>query len=397
VSSPYQIPLVDLRAQYAKLHSEIRQAVDEVLETQQFILGPAVTRFEEEMAAYLQCGSAIGVASGSDALLLALMALGVGHGDGVIVTPFTFFSTVSSITRLGATPLFVDIDPESYLISVQAAEKYLDERTRVEDDQSIDAETGLRIKAVLPVHLFGRCCDMAAFASSANKYNMRIVEDVAQACGAKIRISGQEKLAGTMGDLGCFSFFPSKTLGGFGDGGLVTTHDKELAKKVKMLRIHGESTKYHHQVSGINSRLDSIQAAVLSVKQRYLDEWCNQRILRAEAYHQLFTESGLVGNRILSIPAVPKDGSHVFNNYVIRAQQRDELKGFLAEHGVQSEIYYPLPVHLQNCFAELGSKKGDFPRAELAATQVLALPIYPELSIEQQERVVSKIADFYRG
>jgi dTDP-4-amino-4,6-dideoxygalactose transaminase len=397
VSSPYKIPLVDLRAQYAKLRSDIGQVIDQVLETQQFILGPAVKRFEDEMAAYLQCGFAVGVASGSDALLLALMALDIGPGDGVIVTPFTFFSTVSSITRLGAMPLFVDIDPESYLLLAGAVEQWLDKRTRIEGDRSIDSATGLRIKAVLPVHLFGRCCDMAAFASLANKYHMRIVEDVAQACGARTMVDSQVKFAGTVGDLGCFSFFPSKTLGGFGDGGLVTSNAQELTETITMLRMHGESMKYHHQVTGINSRLDSIQAAVLSVKRRYLDEWCQQRIKRAETYHRLFMATGLIGNQILSIPAVPKNESHVFNNYVVRAERRNELKVFLAEHGVQSEIYYPLPLHLQTCFADLGYTKGDFPQAELAAAQVLALPIYPELTVKQQEMVVGAISHFYRS
>jgi dTDP-4-amino-4,6-dideoxygalactose transaminase len=397
VSSPYKIPLVDLRAQYAKLRSDIGQVIDQVLETQHFILGPAVKRFEDEMAAYLQCGFAVGVASGSDALLLALMALDIGPGDGVIVTPFTFFSTVSSITRLGAMPLFVDIDPESYLLLAGAVEQWLDKRTRIEGDRSIDSATGLRIKAVLPVHLFGRCCDMAAFASLANKYHMRIVEDVAQACGARTMVDSQVKFAGTVGDLGCFSFFPSKTLGGFGDGGLVTSNAAELTETISMLRMHGESTKYHHQVTGINSRLDSIQAAVLSVKRRHLDEWCQQRIKRAETYHRLFMATGLIGNQILSIPAVPKNESHVFNNYVVRAERRNELKVFLAEHGVQSEIYYPLPLHLQTCFADLGYTKGDFPQAELAAAQVLALPIYPELTVKQQEMVVGAISHFYRS
>jgi dTDP-4-amino-4,6-dideoxygalactose transaminase len=394
--SPYKIPIVDLRAQYSKLRSEIRQALEEVLESQQFILGPAVTRLEAQMAAYLQCDFAVGVASGSDALLLALMALDIGPGDGVIVTPFTFFSTVSSITRLGATPLFIDIEAESYLLSAKGLEAFLAERGRVHGGQTMDSKTGLRIKALLPVHLFGRCCDMAAFAVLANKYGLKIVEDVAQACGAQTMIGGHAKFAGAIGTLGCFSFFPSKTLGGFGDGGLVTTNEKELAAKLRALRMHGESAQYHHQVTGINSRLDSLQAAVLAVKQRYLDAWCAQRIERAQTYHRLFTQSGLVGNNILSVSAPIRDQSHVFNNYVVRAQRRDELNRFLADQGIQSEVYYPLPLHLQACFAGLGYKPGDFPQAESAATQVLALPLYPEISLEQQETVVQTIQDFYR-
>ena len=396
-SSPYKIPIVDLRAQYAGLRSEIRQAVDEVLESQQFILGPAVGRFEEQMAPYLGCAHAIGVASGSDALLLALMALETGPGDAVLVPPFTFFSTVSAITRLGATPLFVDIDPESYLISPKALESFLAQRGQSgPGGATMDIRTGLRIKALLPVHLFGQSCAMEKLTSLARQHHCHIVEDVAQACGARAAVGGQLPFAGAIGSLGCFSFFPSKNLGGLGDGGLVTTNDRELAAKVKMLRMHGESAKYHHQVIGINSRLDSLQAATLSVKQRYLEQWCRQRIERAQSYHRLFGESGLVGDQILRIPPASTDRSHVFNNYVVSVRRRDELKAFLAERGIQSEVYYPVPLHLQTCFAGLGYKKGDFPQAERAAAEVLALPLYPELTAAQQQTVVGAIADFYR-
>ncbi|HEY7554909.1 MAG TPA: DegT/DnrJ/EryC1/StrS family aminotransferase [Candidatus Binatia bacterium] len=396
MSSPYKIPIVDLRAQYAGMRAEVLSAIDEVLESQQFVLGPAVSRFEEQMAQYLGCAHAAGVASGSDALLLALMALDIGPGDGVIVTPFTFFSTVSAITRLGATPLFVDIEPSDYLISAGAVEKFLAQRARRENNRTMDAKTGLSIKALLPVHLFGRCCAMAELLPVAQKFGLRVVEDVAQACGARNKIAGAEKFAGAIGDLGCFSFFPSKTLGGYGDGGLVTTGDAALAAKIKTLRAHGETRKYHHQLSGINSRLDSLQAAVLSVKQGYLDEWCAQRIVRAETYYRLLTQRGLIGDeRIISIPRPPADKTHVFNSYVVRAQRRDELKNFLAECGIQSEIYYPLPLHLQECFAPLGYKEGNFPAAELAARQVLALPLYPEITAAQQELVVEGIRAFF--
>jgi len=392
---PYKIPIVDLGAQYAGLRLEIRQAVDEVLESQQFILGPAVERFEDQMTAYLGCEHAVGVASGSDALLLALMALEVGPGDGVLVTPFTFFSTVSSITRLGGTPLFIDINPDTFLLSAEATAAFLDERGRRESAQTLDAKTGLRLKALLPVHLFGQCCAMKEFTALAEKYNLRIVEDVAQACGARTTIAGKSKFAGTIGAIGCFSFFPSKTLGGFGDGGLVTTGDRELAAKLKMLRMHGESTKYHHQVTGINSRLDSLQASVLSVKLRYLEAWCEQRIQRAQIYHRLFTESGLLGENTLRIPPQTANRSHVFNNYVVSVRRRDKLKQFLAEQEIQSEVYYPVPLHLQPCFAALGYKKGDFPQAELAAKEVLALPLYPELTPAQQQAVVGTVKEFY--
>jgi dTDP-4-amino-4,6-dideoxygalactose transaminase len=394
--SPYKIPIVDLRAQYTAIRHQVRSAIDAVSETQQFILGPAVSQFETEMAEFLGCQQTVGVASGSDALLLALMALGVGPGDAVITTPFTFFSTVSSITRLGATPLFVDIDSDSYLFSAVKLENFLSERGRTQQGTPVDAKTASHIKAVLPVHLFGEICTMESLVRMAQEYHLQIVEDVAQACGARLTIAGKEKFAGTIGALGCFSFFPSKNLGSFGDGGLVSTDSQEFASKLKMLRMHGESTKYHHDLTGLNSRLDSLQAAVLTVKLKYLDSWCAARIARAGAYRQLFTASGLVGNQLPSIPPATTDKSHMFNNYCIRAERRDQLKQYLAEAGIQSEIYYPLPLHLQKCFANLGYKLGDFPNAELTAGQVLALPLYPELTLEQQETVVAAIAKFYR-
>jgi dTDP-4-amino-4,6-dideoxygalactose transaminase len=395
-SAPYNIPSVDVRAQYSYLSREIHEAIDDVLESQQFILGPAVGRLERQLSAYLQCNFTVGVASGSDALLLALMALDIGPGDGVIVPPFTFFSTVSAITRLGATPLFVDIGPENYLISVRAVEAFLDKHAQVSGEHAMDIKTGLSIKALLPVHLFGQCCDMAALLELAKKYSLRVVEDVAQAYGARTRVSNQTKFAGTLGDLGCFSFFPSKNLGGYGDGGLICGNDVKLIERLRMLRVHGEIDKYYHQLTGINSRLDSIQAAVLSVKQRYVEEWCNRRIQRAQTYYRLFIDSGLVGEQICEIPALVTDHSHVFNNYVIRVESRDDLKRFLAAAGIQSEVYYPLPLHLQTCFAELGYKEGDFPQAELAAKEVLALPLYPELTPAQQEMVVGTIKKFFR-
>jgi len=394
--SPDKIPLVDLRAQHAKIRAELRLAIDEVIESQQFILGPAVTRFEAQMANYLNCAHAVGVASGSDALLLALMALDIGPGDAVITTPFTFFSTVSSITRLGATALFVDIDADDYLLSAQALNQFLSERGKIHDGVTIDSKTGRRIKALLPVHLFGQCCAMNELVALAQQYPMHIVEDVAQACGARMEINGQTKFAGTVGALGCFSFFPSKTLGGFGDGGLVSANPKELADRLRMLRMHGESAKYHHEVTGINSRLDSLQAAVLSVKQKYLEMWCEKRIGRADSYYRLFKQSGILGKGVLAIPPMSTGRSHVFNNYVIGAERRDTLKQFLADQGVQSEIYYPLPLHLQKCFADLAYRRGDFPHAELAANQVLALPLYAELSAGQQATVVERICAFYR-
>ena len=393
----FKIPIVDLRAQYDCIRDEVRRAFDEVSESQQFILGPALEVFEERMAAYLGCESAVGVASGSDALLLALMALDVGPGDAVVTTPFTFFSTVSSITRLGAKPLFVDIEPANYLLSISAVEELLQLRgERRANGVTVDRQTGLRLRAVLPVHLFGQCCAMNELQALAIQYGLRIVEDVAQACGARIKVGTQTKFAGALGDLGCFSFFPSKNLGGFGDGGMVTSNGTSLADAVRMLRHHGERKKYFHDVTGLNSRLDSLQAAVLAVKLRYLETWCAARIERARLYNELFTACGLVGDKLCRIPPLVSDKSHVFNNYVVSADRRDGLKAFLANRGIQTEIYYPLPLHLQKCFAEHGYRKGDFPLAEQAANEVLALPLYPELTLEQQEAVADSIAAFYR-
>ena len=396
--TPFEIPIVDLRAQYRTIRDQVRRAIDEVNEAQQFILGPAVSHFEAQMASYLGCEHAVGVASGSDALLLALMALGIGPGDAVITTPFTFFSTVSSITRLGAKPLFVDIDPDTYLISAGEIERLLKQRGENDGQgRTRDSKTGSSIKALLPVHLFGQCGAMNELTDLAKTYRLQIVEDVAQACGARMAVGDTTKFAGAIGELGCFSFFPSKNLGGFGDGGMVCTNRRELAENVSLLRRHGERTKYFHEVTGLNSRLDSLQAAVLAIKQQYLETWCEERIQRAEKYRELFGKERLLGAGLTQIPPPATDKSHVYNNYVIRAERRDELKSFLAERGIQTEIYYPLSLHLQNCFANLGYKKGDFPQAELASNQVLALPLYPELTPVQQEAVVGAIRDFYRA
>ncbi len=394
-----KVPILDLKAQYQRIEPEIRQAMDEVLKSQQFILGKTVQRFEEEAASHLRCSYAIGVASGSDALLLSLMALGIGPGDAVIVPPFTFFSTVSCVTRLGATPIFVDIDPEGCLIDPNKVEALLEERCKPAPDGRglAESKSGLRIKAILPVHLFGKSCPMAPLISLAQRYRLRMVEDVAQAFGARAALAQDEsKYAGTIGDLGCFSFFPTKTLGGIGDGGLVATNRQDRAEKIRILRHHGESSKYRHEAIGLNSRLDEIQAAVLSVKLRYLDQWVDERIQRARLYLELFSATGLLGDRVLRVPTPSEGGSHVFNYYVIHAEDRDGLKNFLHEQRVETGVYYPIPLHLQPCFASLGYRKGDFPNAELAAAQVLALPMYPELAFEQQQFVVEAIKNFYR-
>ena len=260
----------------------------------------------------------------------------------------------------------------------------------------MDSVTGRKLRAMLPVHLFGRCCQMDEILAIAQDFNLAVIEDVAQACGARMALGNDVKFAGTIGNAGCFSFFPSKTLGGFGDGGLVTTNERIVADKLRMLRMHGESARYHHDVIGINSRLDALQAAVLSVKQRYLDSWCSDRVEKARSYGALFESSGILGNGLKSIPSVPSDRSHVFNNYVVRAENRDGLKHFLAADGIQSEIYYPVPLHIQRCFDSLGYKSGDFPESERAANEVLALPIYPEITNDEQEFVVSRIKAFYQ-
>lgn len=394
-----KVPILDLKAQYQRIGAEIRQAIDEVLESQQFILGKTVQRFEAEAASHLGCNYAVAVASGSDALLLSLMALGIGPGDAVVVPPFTFFSSVSCITRLGATPVFVDIDPETCLIDARKVEALLEERCKPAPDRQglTESKSGRGIKAILPVHLFGQSCPMAPLITLAQRYRLRMVEDVAQAFGARAALpQGESKYAGTIGDFGCFSFFPTKTLGAMGDGGLVTTNRKDRAEKIRILRHHGESTKYRHEAIGLNSRLDEIQAAVLSVKLRHLDQWVEERIERARLYLELFSATGLLGDRVLRVPTPSEGKSHVFNYYVIHAEDRDGLKSFLHEQGVETGVYYPIPLHLQPCFASLGHRKGDFPNAELAASQVVALPMFPELAFEQQQFVVEAIKNFYR-
>jgi len=371
-----KVPLLDLQAQYATLRDELRAAVDRVLESQHFILGAEVEALETEVARYSQAKYAIGCASGSDALLLALMALDVGAGGEVITTPYSFFATASSITRLGARPVFVDIDPRTYNTDVSHLEAAITERKR----------------AVLPVHLYGQCADMDAIISICERYNIPVVEDAAQAIGAEDR----GRRAGSLGVIGCFSFYPTKNLGGAGDGGMMTTNDDQLAERLRALRVHGETSKYHHARVGLNSRLDALQAAVLRVKLPHLDAWSDARRKNAERYTRAFTDAGLAEE--LGLPFVRSRVRHIFNQYVVRAgQRRDDLIKHLKENGVGAEIYYPLPLHLQECFSFLGHTEGDFPIAEQAARETLALPIYTELRPEQQHYVVETIRRFYRG
>jgi dTDP-4-amino-4,6-dideoxygalactose transaminase len=367
------VPLLDLRAQFQTIRGEVMAAVERVFESQHFILGPEVEAFERDAAEYCRIKHAIGCGSGSDALLLALTALGVGPGDEVVTASFSFFATAGSIARLGARPVFVDISPDDFNI----------------DPNLIERAITPRAKAILPVHLFGQCAEMDAIREVADRHNLPVVEDAAQAIGAGYC----ERRAGAMGSVGCFSFFPSKNLGGAGEGGLMTTDDDDLAEKLRLLRVHGMRPKYYHKVVGVNSRVDALQAAVLGVKLKYLDRWSDARRRNAEHYDKLFAEAGV---EEVTTPAVRPNRRHIFNQYTIRCSRRDELMDFLKRRGVGSEIYYPAPLHLQECFAHLGYKPGDLPATERASRECLSLPIYPELTEEMRQYVVEKIAEFYR-
>ena len=363
-----QVPLLDLKAQYATIKDEIKAAIDEVLESQYFILGPKVQQFEEEIAEYCNAQHAVGVASGSDALLLALMAIDIGYGDEVITTPYTFFATAGSISRLGAKPVFVDIDAKTYNINPELIEENITDKT----------------KAIIPVHLYGQCADMDPILEIGKKYNLCIIEDAAQAIGAEYK----GRKAGSMGDMGCLSFFPSKNLGGYGDGGMVITNNADLAEKIRVLRAHGAKPKYYHSLIGVNSRLDALQAAVLSVKLKYLDGWSKARRQNAENYNHFFSDTDVV------TPYAEPHNYHIYNQYIIRVSKRDELQEFLKERNIGTAIYYPVSLHLQGCYADLGYREGDLPESEKAAQETLALPIYSELTKEQQTTVVATIKEF---
>lgn len=368
------VPLLDLKAQYRSIRSEILAALETTCEEQGFVLGPRVAALEQALAKYVGSAHAVGVASGSDALLLSLMALGVKAGDEVITVPFTFFATAGSISRLGARPVFVDIEADTFAMDPGLIEQAITPRT----------------KAIIPVHLFGQCADMEAINEIAGRRGLRVVEDACQAIGA----ARHNVRAGALGDVGCFSFFPSKNLGGFGDGGMVTTKDKGLAESIAMLRVHGSKVRYLHEVVGINSRLDALQAAVLLVKLKYLDQWTEGRRKNAARYEQLFKEAGL--DERVRLPKTQAGNYHVFNQFTIRAQKRDELRAYLKDKGVGTEVYYPLPMHLQNCYRSLGYHKGAFPVSERASEEVLSLPIYAELTDTQLSYVVETIMEFYR-
>lgn len=369
-----QVPLLDLSEQNAGLRPEIEAALGRILDSNAFILGPEVSALESELAEYCDVRHVIACASGSDALLLALMALGVGAGDEVITTPFSFFATASAITRLGARPVFADIESDTFNIDASQIPGLISEKT----------------KAIEPVHLFGQCADMEAIGAAAGE--IPIVEDAAQAIGAEFR----GRRAGSIGQIGCFSFYPSKNLGGMGDGGFITTNDDDLAERLRALRVHGSLERYYHKWVGLNSRLDGFQAAVLRVKLPRLDGWSDARRANADRYRELFAEFGLMDKIVL--PFERDDVRHIYNQFVIRVPgRRDALREYLSENGIGTDIYYPIPLHLQECFEYLGYAKGQLPEAERAAAEVLALPIYPELRAEQQRFVVQAIAEFFGG
>jgi dTDP-4-amino-4,6-dideoxygalactose transaminase len=371
---PTNVPLLDLRAQYATIRDEIRAAVDAVLESQQCILGPTVTDCEAKLAEYCRSPYAITVSSGSDALLVCLMAEDVGRDDEVITTPYTFFATAGAVARLGAKPVFVDIDPKTYNL----------------DPSQIPSKITARTKAILPVHLYGQCADMDPIMEIADGRGIPVIEDAAQAIGAEYK----GRRAGAIGRYGCFSFFPSKNLGAAGDGGLVTTVDAAVAEKVRNLRNHGMNPKYYHSMVGGNFRFDALQAAVVSVKLKYLDNWTAGRQANAARYRKLFDSAGLSKNGLVQLPFETPGYRHIYNQFIIRVPRREGLLKHLREQKVGHEVYYPVPLHLQKCFAYLGHREGDFPHSEQAARETLALPIYPELSDQQAEWVVECIRAF---
>jgi dTDP-4-amino-4,6-dideoxygalactose transaminase len=386
-----KVPLLDLKAQYATIKNDVDAAIAGVIESQYFIMGPEVSGLEEEVAEYSNVDHAIGCASGSDALLLALVAVGVKAGDEVICPTYTFFATAGAVERIGAVPVFVDIDPVTYNLDPASTRQA--------------ARQCRRLKAIIPVHLYGQCADMTEMEAIASEFDVPLIEDAAQAIGSE---DARGRRAGSMGSVGCFSFFPSKNLGGFGDGGMTTTGDAELAERMKILRLHGSKPKYYHKVSGFNSRLDALQAAVLRVKLKHLDAWTAGRQKNAARYDEAFTAAGAKTSNVplgeggfgLRTPEpAPSGARHIYNQYVIRvpAQKRDALKIHLKEKDVGTEIYYPVPLHRQQCFAPLGYEPGSLPMAEAAARESLALPIYPELEAEQIQFVADTIVRFLKS
>jgi dTDP-4-amino-4,6-dideoxygalactose transaminase len=386
-----QVPLLDLKQQYRPLAADIQAAIAAVCEGQHFILGAEVKKLEAAVAAYSQCRYGIGVSSGTDALLLALMALGIGPGDAVITSPFTFFATAGTIARAGARPLFCDIDPATFNLSAAAVAQLLAEQCERRGDALMHRASGARVRALMPVHLYGQLADMQPLMQDARRYGLKVIEDAAQAIGAA---DAAGRRAGSFGDVGCLSFFPTKNLGAFGDAGMCVAADGALAERMEILRVHGGRPKYYHALIGGNFRIDELQAAVLNVKLPHLDAWSAARQRNALAYDAAFARAQL-GPGVRTPTALP-GARHIYNQYAIRAERRDELRSHLGAAGVGTEIYYPVPLHLQQCFAYLGYWAGDFPHAEAAAQQTLALPIYHELTQTQLQYVVDAIAAFYR-
>jgi len=376
-----KVPLLDLKGQYETIKDEVLDVTQKIYESQYFILGPHVADLEKKIADYCSTEYAVGVSSGTDALLLALMAVNIEPGDLVITTPYTFFATAGAIARTGAIPVFVDIDPDTYNIAPDHMENII---------AAMSAEKKQKLKAVIPVHLYGQCADMDAINKIAKSNNLVVIEDAAQAIGSEYK----GKRAGSIGDIGCFSFFPSKNLGAFGDGGMVTTNSKKLHEKLQIMRVHGSTPKYYHPMVGGNFRLDALQAAIVSIKLKYLDSWTSGRQSNAIKYRELFQDAGI--NADIKLPA-EKENRHIYNQFIIEVpDKRDDLLQFLTKADIGAEIYYPVPLHLQDCFSYLGYKKGDFPISEQAAERTLALPIYPELTDEQQVYVVEKIKEFFK-
>jgi dTDP-4-amino-4,6-dideoxygalactose transaminase len=385
-----QVPLLDLKPQYAALKAEILQAIERVCASQHFILGQAVRELEADVAAYSGCKFGIGVSSGTDALLVALMALEIGPGDEVITTPYTFFATGGTVARVGARPVYCDIDPRTYNLPAASVQAFIDGHCDEKGGALIDRRTGGKVKALMPVHLYGQVADMPPLMDIARRYGLKVIEDAAQAIGSE---DAQGRRACSFGDVGCLSFFPTKNLGAFGDAGMCVANDAQLADTLNILRVHGGKPKYYHAVIGGNFRIDEIQAAVLNVKLKHLDAWSEARQRNAKFYDAAFRRAKL-GDAVVTPFAVP-GARHIYNQYILRAKDRDRLREHLSAQGVGTEIYYPVPLHLQKCFAYLGYENGQLPESERAARETLALPIYPELTEAQLQYVVDTIAAFY--
>lgn len=386
-----QVPLLDLRAQYQPLKAEIMRVIGDVCDKQSFILGPQVKELESAIAAYSQAQHGIGMSSGTDALLAAVMALDIGPGDEVITSPYTFFATGGVVSRVRGRAVFCDIDPLTYNLSATAVEQFIATHCDFSGGVLRNRRSGGTVRALMPVHLYGQCADMDPLMALAKRHGLAVIEDAAQAIGSEI--AGGRR-AGSIGDIACFSFFPSKNLGAFGDAGMCTANDDALAERLRVLRVHGGKPKYYHAEVGGNFRLDEIQAAVLNVKLKHLDAWTEGRQRNAATYDRLFRAAGLEGK--VTLPVTAPGYRHIYNQYVVRAPQRDKLREHLTKAHIGTEIYYPVPLHLQKCFADLGGKVGDCPESERAAAETVALPVYPELRVEQLEYVVKTIGDFYR-